>query len=95
VKRSDKQMALGKPTTQGSKAVCVGHLLALQLLISSLSLLFLKEISCIFRELSETAYHEIDTLHNVDLLILLFECSKGKDVISLQPLAMDIFSNLF
>lgn len=68
-------MAFGKPTTQGFKVVCIGHLLAL--LISSLSLLFLKEISCIFSELSETANHEIDTLHNVALLILFFSAARG------------------
>lgn len=48
-----------------------------------------------FTELREIANYEMDTLHNVALLILLVECGQEKQVISLQPLAIAIVSKLF
>lgn len=48
-----------------------------------------------FTELREIANHEMDTLHNVALLILLVECGQEKQVISLQPLTIAIVSKLF
>lgn len=48
----------------------------------------------IFTELSEIANHGTDALPNVTLLILLFEYSQEKQVISLQSLAIAGVSKL-
>lgn len=86
-------MNLDKPAILAFEASCVGHLFAVPSVISSL-LFYFNLFCCIFTELSEIANHEIDTLRNAALLILLFECTQEKEVISLQSLAIAGVSKL-